>query len=111
MLQQCHIAPITTTVCGWPVKCPKRVLESCLQNPLIFQAKQRVDMLAEKAYLTGYAEQGQPVMRTALYLRISISQHKPDLQRDDLHSYAERMGLARLWPCLIFEKVRADNVS
>jgi DNA invertase Pin-like site-specific DNA recombinase len=32
-------------------------------------------------------------MRTALYLRVSTSQQKPDLQRDDLRSYAERMGL------------------
>ena len=32
-------------------------------------------------------------MRTALYLRVSTAQQKPDLQRDDLRSYAERMGL------------------
>jgi DNA invertase Pin-like site-specific DNA recombinase len=32
-------------------------------------------------------------MRTALYLRVSTSQQKPDLQRDDLRSYAGRMGL------------------
>jgi DNA invertase Pin-like site-specific DNA recombinase len=33
-------------------------------------------------------------MRTVLYLRVSIAQQKPDLQRDDLRSYAERTGLA-----------------
>jgi hypothetical protein len=33
-------------------------------------------------------------MRTALYLRVSTAQQKPDLQRDDLRSYAERTGLA-----------------
>ena len=33
-------------------------------------------------------------MRTALYLRVSTAQQKPDLQRDDLYSYAERTGLA-----------------
>ena len=32
-------------------------------------------------------------MRIALYLRVSTAQQKPDLQRDDLRSYAERMGL------------------
>ena len=32
-------------------------------------------------------------MRTALYLRVSTSQQKPDLQRDDLCSYATRLGL------------------
>jgi hypothetical protein len=53
VLQQRCIAPITTTVCGWPVKCQKRVPENRLQNPLIFQAEQRVDMLAEKAYFSG----------------------------------------------------------
>ena len=52
-LQQCCIAPITTTVCDWPVKCPKRVPENCLQNPLIFQAEQHVDKLAIKAYFIG----------------------------------------------------------
>ena len=31
-------------------------------------------------------------MRTALYLRVSTAQQKPDLQRDGLRSYAERMG-------------------
>jgi DNA invertase Pin-like site-specific DNA recombinase len=33
-------------------------------------------------------------MRTVLYLRVSTAQQKPDLQRDDLRSYAERIGLA-----------------
>ena len=33
-------------------------------------------------------------MRTVLYLRVSTAQQKPDLQRDDLRSYAERTGLA-----------------
>ncbi len=33
-------------------------------------------------------------MRTALYLRVSTAQQKPDLQRDDLHRYAGRTGLA-----------------
>jgi DNA invertase Pin-like site-specific DNA recombinase len=33
-------------------------------------------------------------MRTVLYWRISTAQQKPDLQRDDLRSYAERTGLA-----------------
>jgi DNA invertase Pin-like site-specific DNA recombinase len=32
-------------------------------------------------------------MRTVLYLRVSTAQQKPDLQRDDLRSYAERTGL------------------
>ena len=33
-------------------------------------------------------------MQTALYLRVSTAQQKPDLQRDDLRSYAGRTGLA-----------------
>jgi len=33
-------------------------------------------------------------MRTVLYLRVSTAQQKPDLQRDDLRSYARRTGLA-----------------
>src|SRR5437899_8154303 len=33
-------------------------------------------------------------MRTALSLRVSTAQQKPDLQRDDLRSYAGRTGLA-----------------
>ena len=33
-------------------------------------------------------------MRTVLYLCVSTAQQKPDLQRDDLRSYAERTGLA-----------------
>ena len=32
-------------------------------------------------------------MRTVLYLRVSTAQQKPDLQWDDLRSYAERTGL------------------
>jgi DNA invertase Pin-like site-specific DNA recombinase len=32
-------------------------------------------------------------MRTALYLRVSTSQQKPDLQADSLQQYAERAGL------------------
>ncbi len=32
-------------------------------------------------------------MRTALYLRVSTAQQKPDLQHDDLRSYARRTGL------------------
>ena len=32
-------------------------------------------------------------MRTVLYLRVSTSQQKPDLQRDDLRRYAARLGL------------------
>ena len=32
-------------------------------------------------------------MRTVLYLRVSTTQQKPDLQRDDLRSYAERASL------------------
>jgi DNA invertase Pin-like site-specific DNA recombinase len=32
-------------------------------------------------------------MRTALYLRISTAQQKPDLQADGLHGYAARAGL------------------
>jgi DNA invertase Pin-like site-specific DNA recombinase len=61
---------------------------------LILQAEQHANMLAEKAYLTGHPVPGQPAMRTVLYLRVSTAQQKPDLQRDDLYSYAERMGLA-----------------
>jgi DNA invertase Pin-like site-specific DNA recombinase len=49
---------------------------------------------SEKVYLTGHSPQGPRVMRTALYLRVSTAQQKPDLQRDDLHSYAGRTGLA-----------------
>jgi DNA invertase Pin-like site-specific DNA recombinase len=33
-------------------------------------------------------------MQTALYLRVSTAQQKPDLQRDALRSYAGRTGLA-----------------
>jgi DNA invertase Pin-like site-specific DNA recombinase len=33
-------------------------------------------------------------MQTALYLRVSTNQQKPDLQADGLHRYAERAGLA-----------------
>ena len=32
-------------------------------------------------------------MRTALYIRVSTLQQKPDLQHDDLHAYAARTGL------------------
>jgi DNA invertase Pin-like site-specific DNA recombinase len=32
-------------------------------------------------------------MRTALYLRVSTAQQKPDLQADSLHGYAARAGL------------------
>jgi predicted site-specific integrase-resolvase len=60
---------------------------------LILHAERHTEGLAQKVYLTGHAEQGQPVMQTALYLRVSTSQQKPDLQRDDLRSYAGRMGL------------------
>jgi len=49
-LQNCQGRTIMTKDRGWLVECPKRVLASYLQNSLIFQAKQRVDMLAEKAY-------------------------------------------------------------
>jgi site-specific DNA recombinase len=32
-------------------------------------------------------------MRTALYLRVSTAQQRPDLQADGLHGYAARAGL------------------
>jgi hypothetical protein len=45
--------PITTTFRASLIKCPKRVLQSRTQNPLILQAEQRANMLAEKAYFFG----------------------------------------------------------
>ena len=48
-------------------------------------------------------------MRTALYLRVSTMQQKPDLQRDGLRSYARRTGL-EIVTCsgLITSKCRLD---
>jgi hypothetical protein len=43
----------TTIICDSPIKCPKKVLENHARNPLIFQAEQRVTILAEKAYFSG----------------------------------------------------------
>jgi DNA invertase Pin-like site-specific DNA recombinase len=51
-----------------------------------------MNLLSEKVYLTGHRQQGPPVRRTALYVRVSTAQHKPDLQRDGLRSDAERLG-------------------
>jgi hypothetical protein len=44
---------ITTKNSGLLTECPKRVLQSHAQNPLIFQAQNHADRLAEKAHFSG----------------------------------------------------------
>ena len=75
-------------------QCPEKGQPGGQPLPLFFQAQQRIQDVATNGYLTGHAAPGQPVMQTALYLRVSTAQQTPDLQRDDLRSYAGRTGLA-----------------
>ena len=52
--------------------------------------------MSTKAYLTGRKRQAtttRPGTRTALYLRVSTADQKPDLQYDGLRSYAAHAGL------------------
>jgi DNA invertase Pin-like site-specific DNA recombinase len=52
--------------------------------------------VSTKAYLTGRKRQAtttRPGTRTALYLRVSTADQKPDLQYDGLRSYAAHAGL------------------
>jgi DNA invertase Pin-like site-specific DNA recombinase len=52
--------------------------------------------LSSKAYLTGRrrtAPRARQGTRTALYLRVSTAEQKPDLQYDGLRRYAARAGL------------------
>jgi DNA invertase Pin-like site-specific DNA recombinase len=63
---------------------------------LFFQAEQGIESLSAKRDLCGHAPgrlaEGMPV-QTALYLRVSTTQQKPDLQDDGLRAYAARAGL------------------
>jgi hypothetical protein len=45
--------PIATKIRSELIRRPKKVLRSHAQNPLILQAEQRANMLAEKAYFSG----------------------------------------------------------
>src|SRR3954463_6506929 len=52
--------------------------------------------VSEKEFLSGRkraAAKPQPGTRTALYMRVSTADQKPDLQDDDLRGYAARAGL------------------
>ena len=52
--------------------------------------------MSAKEYLSGRkrtAPKPQPGTRTALYLRVSTADQKPDLQQDGLQAYAGRSGL------------------
>jgi DNA invertase Pin-like site-specific DNA recombinase len=51
------------------------------------------DPASEKVYLTGRKRAIQHRHRTALYLRVSTADQKPDLQYDGLRDYATRAGL------------------
>ena len=44
-------------------------------HPLFFQTKRRIEEVSTNVYLTGHSPQGQRVMRTVLYLRVSTAQH------------------------------------
>ena len=53
-------------------------------------------MLSGKEYHSGRRRatpRPRPGTRTALYLRVSTAEQKPDLQYDGLRGYAERAGL------------------
>src|SRR3954471_13818134 len=52
--------------------------------------------VSEKEFLSGRkraAAKPRPGTRTALYMRVSTADQKPDLQDDDLRGYAARAGL------------------
>ena len=52
--------------------------------------------MSAKEYLSGRKRRAPPARngtRTALYLRVSTAEQKPDLQYDGLRGYAERAGL------------------
>lgn len=52
------------------------------------------DSLSKKEDILGRNHRHiQPKNRTALYLRVSTADQKPDLQYDGLHGYADRAGL------------------
>ncbi|MCY1738967.1 recombinase family protein [Ensifer sp. SL37] len=52
------------------------------------------DSLSEKEDILGRNRHHiRPKNRTALYLRVSTPDQKPDLQYDGLHGYAARAGL------------------
>ena len=76
---------------------PSCLIKAKFWDTLCSQQNQGIDglkCLSNNEYLTGHCLQGQRVVHTVLYLRVSTAQQKPDLQRDDLHSYAARTGLA-----------------
>ena len=62
--------------------------------PLFFQGKQRIESLSAKRDLSDRREFTESTrMQTALYLRVSTAQQRPDLQEDGLRGYATRAGL------------------
>ena len=73
---------------------------------MIFQASQRRKSYPERYTFADTPSAGgaaarllflfpgeRPLMRTALYVRVSTLQQKPDLQHDGLRAYAARTGL------------------
>jgi DNA invertase Pin-like site-specific DNA recombinase len=70
---------------------PKEVLEA-----YILEAMGRSDSVSAKEYIYGRRRRPSKISdgtQTALYLRVSTAEQKPDLQYDGLRAYASRVGL------------------
>ena len=67
---------------------PERLYGACGLKDLAGHGR-----VSEKEFLSGRkraAAKPRPGTRTALYMRVSTADQKPDLQYDDLHGYAAR---------------------
>ena len=70
---------------------PERLYGACGLKDLAGNGR-----VSEKEFLSGRrraATKPRPGTRTALYMRVSTADQKPDLQEDDLRGYAARAGL------------------
>src|SRR5215211_4784479 len=70
---------------------PERLYGACGLKDLAGNGR-----VSEKEFLSGRkraAAKPRPGTRTALYMRVSTADQKPDLQDDDLRGYAARAGL------------------
>src|SRR4051794_29681237 len=91
-LDDCGIGARSIAVMMRPEKgAPERRYGACSLKDLAGRGR-----VSEKEFLSGRkraAAKPRPGTRTALYMRVSTADQKPDLQDDDLRGYAARAGL------------------